>query len=201
MGWKQVPYTTINAVYPMYTNTYFPTNAEVHFTPETSQIPLRYQKNSHLASSLSQPPRPSTPRYSYADIAVFPQDSYSMIETDLVQASRVDFTSEDAEGGLDDDVVINISMRDAGVPQQKRESHRQKSSAPTAQSGSHRCGRINPSTGKPCNSTFSRLHGLTRHVKTIHESNKFRCQCNEKKTFSRKDSLTRHIRKKHLTQP
>ena len=89
---SQVPYTTINTVYPTYASTYSPTSAEVDFASETSQMPLHYQKNSPVASSLSQPhtvvptqyqpPRPSTHRYSYSNRAVLPQDSYSMIETE-----------------------------------------------------------------------------------------------------------------------
>lgn len=91
-GNGHLPYTTINPVYPTYATAYSPTSAEVHFAPETSQMPLRYQKPSHLPSSLSQPhtvvqpqyqpPRPSTQRHSYANRAVFPQDSYLMIETE-----------------------------------------------------------------------------------------------------------------------
>jgi hypothetical protein len=90
---SQVPYTTINAVYPTYAATYSPTNAEVHFPPDTSQMPLHYQKtSSDLASNLSQPhslvqthyqpPQPPTQRYSYVNRAAFHQDSYSMIETE-----------------------------------------------------------------------------------------------------------------------
>jgi hypothetical protein len=69
-----------------------------------------------------------------------------------------------------------------------------------SQQGPHKCGRTNPSTGKPCNSIFSRPYDLTRHEDTIHnrQKQKVRCQyCREEKTFSRADALTRHMRVVH----
>ena len=52
----------------------------------------------------------------------------------------------------------------------KREAHRQTVTGQTggrdtntSQAGPHKCERINPSTGKPCNSIFSRPYDLTRH--------------------------------------
>jgi len=69
-----------------------------------------------------------------------------------------------------------------------------------SQAGPHRCDRINPSTGKPCNTIFSRPYDLTRHEDTIHnaQKKKVRCQlCTEEKTFSRSDALTRHMRVVH----
>lgn len=68
------------------------------------------------------------------------------------------------------------------------------------QSGPHRCERTNPSTGKPCNTVFSRSYDLTRHEDTIHngKKQKVRCRlCTEEKTFSRNDALTRHMRVVH----
>ncbi|RDA89805.1 hypothetical protein CP533_4942 [Ophiocordyceps camponoti-saundersi (nom. inval.)] len=94
----------------------------------------------------------------------------------------------------------------------KREGHRQAqgscvtSDAGTAlallntQAGPHRCDRINPSTGKSCNTIFSRPYDLTRHEDTIHNARKqkVRCDlCTEEKTFSRADALTRHYRVCH----
>ncbi|KAI0121461.1 hypothetical protein F4776DRAFT_655600 [Hypoxylon sp. NC0597] len=99
----------------------------------------------------------------------------------------------------------------------KREGHRQanalshvRSSPSTAggmpgsllnsQAGPHKCERINPSTGKPCNTIFSRPYDLTRHEDTIHNARKqkVRCDlCTEEKTFSRADALTRHYRVCH----
>jgi len=91
----------------------------------------------------------------------------------------------------------------------KRESHRQvsPSTSPAAnlalrnsQAGPHTCERINPSTGKPCNSVFSRPYDLTRHEDTIHNARKLKVRCHlctEEKTFSRNDALTRHMRVVH----
>lgn len=71
--------------------------------------------------------------------------------------------------------------------------------ARNAANGPHRCDKINPSTGKPCNTVFSRPYDLTRHEDTIHgQRMKVRCQyCTEEKTFSRNDALTRHMRVVH----
>lgn len=68
------------------------------------------------------------------------------------------------------------------------------------QTGPHRCDRINPSTGKPCSTVFSRPYDLTRHEDTIHNGRKQKVRCNlctEEKTFSRADALTRHYRVCH----
>jgi hypothetical protein len=105
----------------------------------------------------------------------------------------------------------------AKLQKHKRESHRQTTPGSHAsgrdahaganslamrnsQAGPHRCERINPSTGKPCNSIFSRPYDLTRHEDTIHNARKqkVRCHlCTEEKTFSRNDALTRHMRVVH----
>ena len=97
----------------------------------------------------------------------------------------------------------------AKLQKHKREGHRQVSpqtvsSATLAlrnsQAGPHRCDRINPSTGKPCNSIFSRPYDLTRHEDTIHNGRKIKVRCHlcvEEKTFSRNDALTRHMRVVH----
>jgi hypothetical protein len=69
-----------------------------------------------------------------------------------------------------------------------------------SQAGPHKCERINPTTGKPCNTIFSRPYDLTRHEDTIHNvrKQKVRCAlCVEEKTFSRNDALTRHMRVVH----
>ncbi|KAF1839253.1 hypothetical protein BDW02DRAFT_487190 [Decorospora gaudefroyi] len=92
----------------------------------------------------------------------------------------------------------------------KREGHRNAnlSTAMTSaailernsQAGPHKCERINPTTGKPCNTVFSRPYDLTRHEDTIHNARKqkVRCAlCVEEKTFSRNDALTRHMRVVH----
>jgi len=69
-----------------------------------------------------------------------------------------------------------------------------------SQTGPHRCERINPSTGNPCNKDFSRPYDLTRHESTVHDPEKRKVYCNlctEEKTFSRGDALTRHYRVCH----
>jgi hypothetical protein len=69
-----------------------------------------------------------------------------------------------------------------------------------SQAGPHKCERINPTSGKPCNTIFSRPYDLTRHEDTIHNvrKQKVRCAlCVEEKTFSRNDALTRHMRVVH----
>ena len=73
-------------------------------------------------------------------------------------------------------------------------------SHPRQQAGLHICERINPSTGKPCRTVFSRPYDLTRHEDTIHNSRKqkVRCHlCTEEKAFTRNDALTRHMRVVH----
>ena len=69
-----------------------------------------------------------------------------------------------------------------------------------SQAGPHKCERINPSTGKPCNTIFSRPYDLTRHEDTIHNARKQKVRCNlctDEKSFSRADALTRHYRVCH----
>jgi Zinc finger, C2H2 type len=94
----------------------------------------------------------------------------------------------------------------AELQKHKREGHQQASPSPTnlalhnSQAGLHKCERINPQTGKPCNSIFSRPYDLTRHEDTIHNGRKIKVQCHlcrEEKTFSRNDALTRHMRVVH----
>ncbi|KAL4806636.1 hypothetical protein BDV18DRAFT_137913 [Aspergillus unguis] len=99
----------------------------------------------------------------------------------------------------------------AKLQKHKREAHRQttpgghlvgrgNAASRNSQAGPHKCTRPNPSTGKPCNSVFSRPYDLTRHEDTIHNARKqkVRCHlCTEEKTFSRNDALTRHMRVVH----
>ncbi|KAI5798032.1 hypothetical protein DFH27DRAFT_483513 [Peziza echinospora] len=99
----------------------------------------------------------------------------------------------------------------AKLQKHRRENHRHSSPAGQAGmtstlqgvnrlQGPHRCARINPTTGKPCNTIFSRPYDLTRHEDTIHNTarEKVRCEiCNDEKTFSRQDALTRHKKVKH----
>ena len=106
----------------------------------------------------------------------------------------------------------------AKLQRHKREGHRNSASLASGgeeggmtsaalrntQNGPHKCERINPSTGKPCNTIFSRPYDLTRHEDTIHNARKqkVRCHlCTEEKTFSRNDALTRHFRVCHPDHP
>lgn len=88
----------------------------------------------------------------------------------------------------------------------RREAHRHTTpmgghlSVRAQHAGPHKCTRINPTTGKPCNTIFSRPYDLTRHEDTIHNTQrqKVRCDiCGDEKTFSRYDALTRHKKVKH----
>ncbi|KAF4627209.1 hypothetical protein G7Y89_g10947 [Cudoniella acicularis] len=102
----------------------------------------------------------------------------------------------------------------AKLQRHKREGHRNSTSITSgaeeggmtsaaqrnSQAGPHKCERINPSTGKPCNTIFSRPYDLTRHEDTIHNARKQKVHCplcTEEKSFSRNDALTRHLRVVH----
>ncbi|PYH99710.1 hypothetical protein BO71DRAFT_173096 [Aspergillus ellipticus CBS 707.79] len=118
-----------------------------------------------------------------------------------------------AEGGTYTCTYHGCTLRfesPAKLQKHKREAHRQttpgghlvgrETTARNSQAGPHKCERVNPSTGKPCNSIFSRPYDLTRHEDTIHNNRKqkVRCHlCTEEKTFSRNDALTRHMRVVH----
>lgn len=65
---------------------------------------------------------------------------------------------------------------------------------------SHRCDWVDPSTGKVCNTVFSRPYDLIRHYETKHSAKRqeFICpHCEDRKSFSRSDALRRHLRVKH----
>lgn len=86
------------------------------------------------------------------------------------------------------------------TPKTSNSSINHASSSRNNSTGPFRCERINPGTGRPCNTIFSRSYDLTRHEETIHNNNKkkSKCQiCTEDKTFSRHDALTRHMRVVH----
>lgn len=124
-------------------------------------------------------------------------------------------TSSNADSGTYSCTYHGCSQR-FETPQKlqkhKREGHRNANLGTTmtsaailernSQAGPHKCERINPTTGKPCNTIFSRPYDLTRHEDTIHNARKqkVRCAlCVEEKTFSRNDALTRHMVRSHLT--
>lgn len=105
--------------------------------------------------------------------------------------------------------VLGCSLRfstASKMSKHRREAHRNNTplgrDAPIKSllQGPSRCERTNPTTGKPCNTIFSRPYDLTRHEDTIHNTarQKVRCEiCNDEKTFSRYDALTRHKKVKH----
>ncbi|KAH8903936.1 hypothetical protein BR93DRAFT_883682 [Coniochaeta sp. PMI_546] len=184
-----------------------PSNIQVphqyHFTPQQSQ------QNGHTPMSNS----------SMAPSHVSSADSVNS------DSSSADNTMErpsatGAEGGTYTCTYHGCALRfetPALLQKHKREGHRQAhglsgprrpdsagdgmtSSLLNSQAGPHRCDRINPSTGKPCNTIFSRPYDLTRHEDTIHNARKQKVRCNlctDEKTFSRADALTRHYRVCH----
>lgn len=140
--------------------------------------------------------------------------SASPVSTALGSPQRPDAVG--ADGGTYTCTYHGCTMRFESptlLQKHKREGHRQAhglnglrrpeavpASFLNTQAGPHKCERINPSTGKPCNTVFSRPYDLTRHEDTIHNARKqkVRCDvCTEEKTFSRADALTRHYRVCH----
>ncbi|KAI0876328.1 hypothetical protein GGS24DRAFT_488652 [Hypoxylon argillaceum] len=200
-----------------------PMRSEFNFSMPT-QIPQQYPFVSRQQSQPQQRPQQLTPsastfsRMSSAEASN--TDGGSSIDG---RAQRPDRTS--ADGGTYTCTYHGCTLRfetPALLQKHKREGHRQAgafnhvrgstsaTSAPgsglsesivaNSQAGPHRCDRINPSTGKPCNTVFSRPYDLTRHEDTIHNARKqkVRCGlCTEEKTFSRADALTRHYRVCH----
>lgn len=67
------------------------------------------------------------------------------------------------------------------------------------QAQSFECSRVNPFTGKACNTIFSREYDLKRHENDIHDSRERRHRCPHcrKRKFSRKHHLVRHLRRVH----
>jgi len=183
--------------------------------PRNLQIPQQYpfvpqrRQTSSLASPGNQADR--TPE--------FPATLVSMESSDAGGESRDTIEkpeSAKADSGTYTCTYHGCTLRfetPAKLQKHKREGHRQinthhplspgMTSAAllrNSQAGPHKCDRINPSTGKPCNTIFSRPYDLTRHEDTIHNARKqkVRCHlCTEDKSFSRNDALTRHMRVVH----
>lgn len=184
-----------------------PSNMQVHqqyhFTPQRrqqdSETPL---SNSSLAAS-----------------RVSPADS-DQSDVSIVNHAVERPSATGADGGTYTCTYHGCTLRfetPALLQKHKREGHRQAhglsgprrpdsagegmtSSLLNSQAGPHRCDRINPSTGKPCNTIFSRPYDLTRHEDTIHNARKQKVRCNlctDEKSFSRADALTRHYRVCH----
>lgn len=170
------------------------------------QVPQQYPFIARMhPSSNTSPPRLSSSGYS--------SDSGANTPAHLVRPAGTS-----ADGGTYTCTYHGCTLRfetPTLLQKHKREGHRQShgltattrpsdmgmtSSLLNSQAGPHRCDRINPSTGKPCNTVFSRPYDLTRHEDTIHNARKqkVRCDlCTEEKTFSRADALTRHYRVCH----
>jgi len=131
--------------------------------------------------------------------------AFQFTQTDFdwssVQASRMDFPCEeevDAPGGPADTDIPTCNPHMQKHKRGKPTTH--PITLPNSRAGPYKCGRINPSTGKPYNSIFSRPYDLTRHEDTIHKPRrqKIRCHlCTEEKTYSRNDVLRRHMRVVH----
>ncbi|KAF4987794.1 hypothetical protein FGRMN_10154 [Fusarium graminum] len=164
-------------------------------------VPQQYPFIAHTRISHDTPPRLS------------PAGSSTNDSRNTTPATRPSSTT--ADGGTYTCTYHGCTLRfetPAQLQKHKREGHRQTqnlgpardmgmtSSLLNSQAGPHRCDRINPSTGKSCNTVFSRPYDLTRHEDTIHNARKqkVRCDlCTEEKTFSRADALTRHYRVCH----
>ncbi|KAF4990464.1 hypothetical protein FDECE_14367 [Fusarium decemcellulare] len=185
-------------------------NANGHFNflpsqaPSGIPVPQQYPFIAHSRPSHETPPRLSS------------AGSSSNESRNTTPATRPSSTA--AEGGTYTCTYHGCTLRfetPTLLQKHKREGHRQTqalgsvrprdmggmtSNLLNSQAGPHRCDRINPSTGKPCNTIFSRPYDLTRHEDTIHNARKqkVRCDlCTEEKTFSRADALTRHYRVCH----
>ncbi|KAK5660816.1 hypothetical protein OQA88_12184 [Cercophora sp. LCS_1] len=175
------------------------------------QVPQQYP-------FISQPrPQSSVPSLSNGSLATSRVGS-AETNVDSHNGSPQRPATTSADGGTYTCTYHGCTLRfdtPALLQKHKREGHRQAhglggrrdvigtgmtSSLLNSQAGPHRCDRINPSTGKPCNTIFSRPYDLTRHEDTIHNARKqkVRCDlCTDEKTFSRADALTRHYRVCH----
>ncbi|PYH48346.1 stress-regulated transcription factor RPN4 [Aspergillus saccharolyticus JOP 1030-1] len=203
----------------------FPAQYATHVSGQ--QYPFgQQQQNSHQQQSkqnslLHQTPEfpASLPRFESTGSEILPTTELTSprgqprmaIQPVKAEIARPDNTSSDS--GTYTCTYHGCTLRfetPAKLQKHKREAHRQTTpgghlagrdnSARNSQAGPHKCERINPSTGKPCNSIFSRPYDLTRHEDTIHNARKqkVRCHlCTEEKTFSRNDALTRHMRVVH----
>ncbi|KAI3400031.1 hypothetical protein diail_4865 [Diaporthe ilicicola] len=176
------------------------------------QLPQQYP---FVAKHRQKSSLPSTSNGSYSvSSRLGSSTSASPVSTALGSPQRPEAVG--ADGGTYTCTYHGCTMRFESptlLQKHKREGHRQAHGlnglrrpevAPATflntQAGPHKCERINPSTGKPCNTVFSRPYDLTRHEDTIHNARKqkVRCDvCTEEKTFSRADALTRHYRVCH----
>lgn len=184
--------------------------------PSNIQMPQQYPFIPHHRQQQQAQQQRSTPTTStYSRVS-----SADASNSDGSEISSQKPAGANADGGTYTCTYHGCTLRfetPALLQKHKREGHRQANAlnhvraSPVAsnglpgsilnsQAGPHKCERINPSTGKPCNTIFSRPYDLTRHEDTIHNARKqkVRCDlCTEEKTFSRADALTRHYRVCH----
>lgn len=193
-----------------------PSNLSNYYTPSFNaepsvQIPQQYPFVSQRSSQAEVPE--STPDFPAHLISMESTNEEGPASSQSTQpiARPNDTTSDSGTYSCTYHGCAERFESPAKLQKHKREGHRQVSPQNTgsvspnlalrnSQAGPHRCDRINPSTGKPCNSIFSRPYDLTRHEDTIHNGRKIKVRCHlctEEKTFSRNDALTRHMRVVH----
>lgn len=190
-----------------YVSSQLPTNLQIpQQYPFIAQPPHHQARDTPISNNSSVPSRLSSAESGQ------PESAHGSASNKPAGAS--------ADGGTYTCTYHGCTLRfetPALLQKHKREGHRQAhtiggqrkadvggagmaSSLLNSQAGPHRCLRINPSTGKKCNTVFSRPYDLTRHEHTIHNARKkkVRCElCTDDKTFSRGDALTRHYRVCH----
>lgn len=192
------------------------TSFDNYLTSQLSSGPIQLpQQYPFVSKHRQQSSLPSVSNGSYSvSSRLSSSTSASPVSTALGSPQRPDAVG--ADGGTYTCTYHGCTMRFESptlLQKHKREGHRQAhglnglrrpeavpASFLNTQAGPHKCERINPSTGKPCNTVFSRPYDLTRHEDTIHNARKqkVRCDvCTEEKTFSRADALTRHYRVCH----
>lgn len=195
-------------------NTHYPQNTPLQIPQQYPFVSQNRQEGSHQGISDPTPEFPAHLASMESTVEEGPSEPSSQLQPHFQQSHSIQRPQDtSSDSGTYTCTYHGCTQRfetPAQLQKHKREGHRQISpaSAPTAQSialrnsqaGPHKCERINPSTGKPCNSIFSRPYDLTRHEDTIHNARKqkVRCHlCTEEKTFSRNDALTRHMRVVH----
>lgn len=196
------------AMLPQAMNNMTPSNANFNFTMPAHLTGTSLQVPQHYPF-VGQPLNDTPPRLSSTGSSTGSGGSTPMLRGKPLGAA--------ADSGTYTCTYHGCTLRfetPALLQKHKREGHRQAqglgaprphdtgmtSSLIGSQAGPHRCNRINPSTGKPCNTVFSRPYDLTRHEDTIHNARKQKVNCDlctEEKTFSRADALTRHYRVCH----
>jgi len=195
-------------------------NGYNNFLPTTSMPASMQMPQPYPFMSQHQRPQSAVPSASNMSVATTRLGSADTGMTDSVHGGTPQRPLDTrADGGTYTCTYHGCTLRfdtPALLQKHKREGHRHPhglgsggrrpeaggmtSSLVNTQAGPHKCDRINPSTGKPCNTVFSRPYDLTRHEDTIHNARKqkVRCDlCTDEKTFSRADALTRHYRVCH----